>query len=170
LFYIYNWKFVGADLPSLDEPWYQTTIDALMIGAAPAIALFTAEHIEAAHNAGPGLGGLNRWHATWLWLATYLYGLAMITPIARFYGIQMSGNLIAIMVAFVVNFVPAAVVGIPLYYGIGILRGDHGDTMPPAARNFVGALVLIGGLVAGFAVQLGWYWIFAKIREAVFGS
>ncbi len=169
-FYLYNWKFVGAELPSLDEPWYQTTIDVLMIVAAPIIALLTAEHIETAHKEAPGLGGINRWHVTWLWLVTYFYGLAMIMPIARFYNVQMAGNVIATILVFIVNFIPAAVVGIPLYYGLGILRGDHGDTMPPAARNFIGALVLIGGLVVGLAVQFGWYRVFGKIREAIFGS
>jgi hypothetical protein len=49
------------------------------------------------------------------------------------------------------------VFAVPLYYGLMILRGDHGGTMPPAARNFVGALVLIGGLCVGGVVQMGWY-------------
>jgi hypothetical protein len=65
--------------------------------------------------------------------------------------------------------VPTFVVAVPLYYGLLILRGEHGDTMPPAARNFVGALVLIGGLVAGLAVQMGWYWMFNKIGQAISG-
>ena len=67
-----------------------------------------------------------------------------------------------------VHAVPMLVVAVPLYYGLKILRGEHGGTMPPAARNFVGALVLIGGLVVGFAVQMGWYWIFNKDRSSDF--
>lgn len=168
-FYFYNWKYLGVDLPSLAKPWYQTAIDAAMIVAAPCIALFAVEHVEAAHRQELGLFGLNRWHVVWLWLITYFYGLAMITPIARFYNVQMGGNIIAIVLVFAVNFVPAAIVALPLYYGLAILRGDHGETMPPVARNFVGALVLIGGLVVGMAVQFGWYWSFDKLREAILG-
>jgi hypothetical protein len=68
-----------------------------------------------------------------------------------------------------VHAVPTFVVAVPLYYGLMILRGDHGGTMPPAARNFVGALVLIGGLVVGGAVQMGWCWMFSKIGQALSG-
>jgi hypothetical protein len=64
---------------------------------------------------------------------------------------------------------PAFAVGLPLYYGLEILRGTHGDTMPPPARNLVGALVLIGGLIVGLAVQFGWYWMFDKLRQAISG-
>jgi hypothetical protein len=167
--YLYNWKYLGADVPSLDEPWYQTAIDAVMIVAAPIIALFAAEHVEMVHRKELGLFGINRWHVLWLWLITYLYGLTMITPIARFYNVQMAGNTVAIVLVFIVNFVPAAILAFPLYYGLAILRAEHGETMPPAARNFVGALVLIGGLVVGMVIQFGWYWLFAKLRDAIFG-
>lgn len=169
-FYLYNWKYLGGYVPSLEEPWYQIAMDGAMIVAAPIIALLAAGHLETTYSQEPGLFGLNRWHVTWLWLIAYFYGLAMIAPIARFYDVQMTGNIIATALVLIVNFVPTAVVALPLYYGLTILRGDHGGTMPPAARNFVGALVLIGGLIVGMVVQYGWYWMFEKLRDAIFGS
>ncbi len=93
----------------------------------------------------------------------------MITPLVRFYSVQMEGGIFALFMVVLVHAVPTFVVAVPLYYGLLILRGDHGDTMPPAVRNFVGALVLIGGLVVGLAVQMGWYWVFSKIGQAISG-
>jgi hypothetical protein len=153
----------------VDEPWYQYVIDGLVMLGAPVAALETAEHIEQAHSDGPGLAGINRWHFAWLWILAYFYALAIITPLARFYSVQIDGGFIAIILVIIVNFVPAFAVGLPLYYGLEILRGTHGDTMPPPARNLVGALVLIGGLIVGLAVQFGWYWMFDKLGHAISG-
>jgi hypothetical protein len=102
-------------------------------------------------------------------MPAYFYALAMITPITRWYSVQSKGGIISLAIVALVHAVPALVVGVPLYYGLLILRGDHGNTMPPAARNFVGALVLIGGLVVGLAVQIGWYWMFDKIGQMISG-
>jgi hypothetical protein len=136
---------------------------------APVVALVTAEHIETAHDDEPGLAGINRWHFLWFWLLAYFYAVAIIMPLARFYSVQLNGGLIAIIIVTIVNFVSAFAVGLPLYYGLEILRGTHGDTMPPPARNLVGALVLIGGLIVGFGVQFGWYWMFDKLGHAISG-
>jgi hypothetical protein len=151
------------------EPWYQYVIDGLVMLGAPVVALATAEHVDTAHDEERGLAGINRWHFLWLWLLAYFYALAIITPLARFYSVQFNGGLIAIIIVTIVNFVPAFAVGLPLYYGLEILRGTHGDTMPPPARNLVGSLVLIGGLIVGLAVQFGWYWMFDKLRHAISG-
>ena len=53
----------------------QTAIDAVMIVAAPTIAMLAAEHVETAHRKEPGFFGLNRWHALWLWLIAYFTDL-----------------------------------------------------------------------------------------------
>jgi hypothetical protein len=151
------------------DPWYQYVINGILVFAAPVIAFTTAEHIEDMHSQEPGLAGINRWHFLWLWIPAYFYALAMIAPLARFYSVQMEGGIFALALVILVHAVPTFVVGVPLYYGLLILRGDHGDTMPPAARNFVGALVLIGGLIVGLAVQMGWYWMFSKIGQAISG-
>jgi hypothetical protein len=139
-----------------------------MVGA-PIVALTTAEHVEKMHHDEPGLAGINRWHLFWLWIPAYFYALAIITPLARFYSAQFEGSIVFTIVAILVNFVPAFAVGLPLYYGLEILRGTHGGTMPPPARNLVGALVLIGGLIVGLAVQFGWYWMFDKLGHAISG-
>jgi hypothetical protein len=154
---------------SFNEPWYQYVIDGLVMLGAPVVALATAEHFETAHGHEPGLAGINRWHFLWLWIIAYFYAMAIISPLARFYSVQFNGGLIAIIIVTIVNFVPALAVGLPLYYGLEILRGTHGDTMPPPARNLVGALVLIGGLVVGLAVQFGWYWMFNQLGHAISG-
>jgi len=165
---IYAWRYYPEDW-SIDEPWYQTVIDCLVMLGAPIAALTTAEHIEKMHEVETGIAGINRWHFLWLWAVTYVYALCLITPLARFYNIQFNGGIVALIVVSIVNFVPAFAVGIPLYYGLEILRGTHGDTMPPPARNLVGALVLIGGLIVGLAIQFGWYWMFDKLGHAISG-
>jgi hypothetical protein len=167
-FMIWVWHNPQGDW-SFDEPWYQYVVDGLVMLGAPVVALATAEHVEKAHDDEPGLAGINRWHFLWLWILTYFYAVAIITPLARFYSVQLNGGLIAIILVTIVNFVPAFAVGLPLYYGLEILRGTHGDTMPPPARNLVGALVLIGGLIVGLAVQFGWYWMFDKLGHAISG-
>jgi len=166
---IYAWQYYDPDDWSIDEPWYQTVIDGMVMLCAPIAALATAEHIGKAHDDEPGIVGINRWHFLWLWILTYFYALSIITPLARFYNIQLNGGIIAVTIVTIVNFVPAFAVGLPLYYGLEILRGTHGGTMPPPARNLVGALVLIGGLIVGLAVQFGWYWMFDKLGHAISG-
>jgi hypothetical protein len=166
---LYDWKYVDPDAWTLADPWYQYVINGILIFAAPAIAFSTAEYIEEAHRNEPGLAGINRWHFLWLWIPTYFYAMGMIGPLTRFYEVQAGGSILALAMVILVHAVPTLIVAVPLYYGLLILRGDHGSTMPSAARNFVGALVLIGGLVVGGAVQFGWYWMFNKIGEAISG-
>ncbi len=165
---LWTWYSPETDW-KLDEPWYQYVIDALVMLGAPVAALQAAEHLEKMHDDAPGFAGINRWHFAWLWILAYFYALAIITPLARFYSVQYDGGFVALILVTIVNFVPAFAVGLPLYFGLEILRGTHGDTMPPPARNLVGALVLIGGLIVGLAVQFGWYWMFDKLRQAISG-
>ncbi len=68
----------------------------------------------------------------------------------------------------IINGIPAAAVGIPGYFGLALLAGHRGARMHPAVRNLAGVLVLVFGFVAGSIVQYGWYWVFQKIRAAIF--
>jgi hypothetical protein len=52
---------------------------------------------------------------------------------------------------------------------LAFLAGHHGNTMHPAGRNMVGVLVLISGFLIGASIQSGWYWIFQRIYDAIFG-
>jgi hypothetical protein len=151
------------------EPWYQHAIDALTVVAAPLVGVFVAEPAEEMHRDSPrGVGGVNRLHFIWLWIIVYFYALGLITPVARIYGMG-EPNIVKTIITLLINGIPAATLAIPGYYGMAFLAGHHGDTMHPAGRNMVGALVLIFGFVVGAAVQFGWYWMFEKIIGAIFG-
>ena len=151
------------------EPWYQYAIDAGTIVAAPLVALFVAEPTEELHRTSSrGVGGVNRLHFIWLWVVTYFYALGLITPVARIYGMGET-NIIKTIITLLINGIPAAALAIPGYYGMAFLAGHHGDTMHPAGRNMVGALVLVFGFIVGAAIEFGWYWMFEKIVTAIFG-
>lgn len=151
------------------EPWYQHVIDGLSAVAAPIFGVSVAETAEEMHRDSPrGVGGVNRLHFIWLWIVVYFYALGLITPVARMYGIA-DPNIFATVITLVINGIPAAALAIPGYYGMAFLAGHHGDTMHPAGRNLVGVIVLIFGFIVGAAIEFGWYWMFEKIRAAIFG-
>jgi hypothetical protein len=162
------WKYQDTDTLVVLDPWYQYAIDVAMIFAAPIIGSFVREAAEDMHRDTPGgFGGINRLHFFWLWLAAYLYANGLITPVARI--MLRDDNFVASVIALLINFIPAAAIAVPGYYGMTFLTGHHGGTMHPAGRNLVGVLVLIFGFVIGLVVQLGWYWMFQKIYDAIFG-
>lgn len=144
------------------EPWYQYAIDAVAIIFAPMVGIHVSEAASDMHKSSQGVGGINRLHFLWLWLATYFYALGLITPVGRIYAVSDAG-FIAIAVTFIVNAIPAAALAVPGYYGLAFLAGHHGETMHPAGRNMVGGLVLVSGFALGAAIQFGWYWIFDQI-------
>jgi hypothetical protein len=151
------------------EPWYQYAIDVGMIVGAPLIASYVVKAAEDMHRYGAGgLGGINRFHFVWLWLAAYCYAIGLVTPIARFYALQ-DASTITSLILLVINGIPAVAVAIPGYYGIAFLAGHHGDPMHPVGRNLVGVLVLIFGFVVGMFVQGMWYLLMQKIG-ALFGA
>jgi hypothetical protein len=163
------WKYKDADTALMPEPWYQYAIDAAMILAAPIIGAFVTEAAEDMHRDTPdGFGGINRLHFFWLWFVAFCYAIGLITPMARIYALQ-NENIIATVIALLINGIPAVAIAVPGYYGITFLAGHHGGTMHPAGRNLVGALVLIFGFFVGLVIQSGWYWIMQKIYEAIFG-
>jgi hypothetical protein len=82
-------------------------------------------------------------------------------------GAQRSRSVIGVS-GIIATVIPAVAIAVPGYYGITFLAGHHGDTMHPAGRNLVGALVLIFGFFVGLVVQSGWYWIVQRIYEAIF--
>lgn len=162
------WVAYDQAYPSL-EPWYQHAIDAVMIVAAPIIGLFITESAEELHRTSPrGVGGVNRLHFIWLWFVAYFYALGLITPVARIYAMG-EPNILKTIVTLIINGIPAAALAIPGYYGMAFLAGLHGDTMHPAGRNMVGALVLVFGFLVGAAIQFGWYWMFEKLIGTIFG-
>jgi hypothetical protein len=144
------------------EPWYQYAIDFGMIIAAPAIGIYLLEAAEDMHHELPhGFGGINRLNFIWLWIPLYCYALGFISPITKFYSVQDQG-IIATAIAFILNFIPVSALAIPAYYGLALLSGQHGNTMHPAGRNLVGALVLIFGFVVGAVIYMSWYFIVQK--------
>jgi hypothetical protein len=162
------WKYQDADTLVVLDPWFQYAIDAAMIFAAPLIGSFVAEAAKDMHRGTrDGFGGINRFHFLWLWLAAFWYAHGLITPVAHI--MLRYDNMVASIIALLINFIPAAAIAVPGYYGMTILAGHHGDTMHPAGRNLIGVLVLIFGFVIGLVVQFGWYWMFQKIYDAIFG-
>jgi len=163
------WKYANDETSVIWEPWYQYAIDVGMIVAAPVIGSFVAEAAEDMHRDAPsGFGGVNRLHLLWLWLAAYCYAIGLIGPMARLYVLH-DVDVFSTFTALFVNAIPAVVMAIPGYYGIAFLAGHHGDTMHPAGRNFVGALVLIFGFFVGLLIQEAWYWIIQRIWGAISG-
>jgi hypothetical protein len=118
-----------------------------------------------------GSAAINRLHFVWLWFAAYPYAMGLITPMARIYMLGPESGMAMFLTFFVllVNAIPAAAIGFPGYFGLALLAGHLGGHFHPAARNLFGVVVLVVGWVAGMVVQLGWYWMFQKIYEAIFG-
>jgi hypothetical protein len=150
-----------------EEPWYQYAIDALSIVLAPLVGAYVSESATDMHRSAQGVGGIARWHFLWLWLAAYWYGVELITPVGRIYAVSDAG-FIAIAITLLINAVPALALAIPGYYGLAFLAGHHGENMHPAGRSLVGVLVLVSGFAVGAVIQFGWYWVFEKIRSAIF--
>ena len=163
------WKY-GEPEDLVDaEPWYQYVIDALMIVAAPLIAVSMVEVAQGQNREDPrGFVGVNRFHLLWLWIAAFWYGLGLITPVCRIYGMS-EPNIFAMVITLLINLIPAAAVAIPGYYGLAFLAGRHGGGMHPAGRNLVGVLILIFGFAVGGVIQMAWYYGMHKAWTTVFG-
>jgi hypothetical protein len=158
-----------SEAVAIPEPWYQYAIDILSIVFAPIMGAFVAESAADLHRSEPkGVGGINRLHFIWLWFVAYFYAAGLIAPVGRLYALGNAG-IVTSAIALVINGIPAAALAIPGYYGLAFLAGHHGNTMHPAGRNMVGVLVLISGFLIGASIQSGWYWIFQKIYDAIFG-
>jgi len=165
---IYARLYMDPSLIELEEPWYQYLIEAVMIFAAPFIAISIVEVAASVHDETPaGFGGINRLHFLWLWVPAYWYALGLITPISRVYG-NDGGVISAVMIA-IVNLVPLFAVAIPGYYGLALLSGHSGAKHHFVVRNLAGVFVLIFGFVVGAIVQIGWYKMFAALHSALFG-
>jgi hypothetical protein len=168
---LYIWMYMEPGEFSVPEPWYQYAIEGLMIIVPPVIGVYVAEAAHDMHRQTPhGFGGINRLHFVWLWLPAFWYALGLITPMARLYalGPESSGP-IATAIIFIINFIPAAAMAVPLYLGLALLAGQLGTALHAVGRNLLGVIVLALGFVAGLAIQSGWYWLFQKIGEALFG-
>jgi hypothetical protein len=162
------WIYKDADTFVVLEPWYQYAIDVAMIFAAPLVGSFVTEAAEDMHRDNPnGFGGINRFHFFWLWLAAFWYANGLITPVARI--MIRDDNMVGTIIALLIDFLPAAAMAIPVYYGIAFLASHHGGTMHPAGRNLLGFLVLVFGFGLGLVVQVTWYWICQTVYEAIFG-
>ena len=159
---------MNSPLPNLG---INMRLKELMIIAPPVIGGYVAEAAHDMHRQTPlGFGGINRLHFVWLWLPAFWYAPGLITPMARLYalGPEPSGP-IATFLIFLIHSIPAIAVAVPLYFGLSLLAGHLGNRLHAAARNLLGIVVLVLGFVAGLAIQTGWYWLFQKIGEAIFG-
>jgi hypothetical protein len=168
--FFFLWMHLGPEEYSITEPWYQYAIDGVMIFVPPIVGLSVAETAEKLNQDEPnGFGGINRWHFVWLWLPAFWYARGLIAPFVQFYTAQFEVSIIKTVLAVLVHAIPAAAIAVPGYYGMTLLAGHHGNTMHPAGRNLVGALVLVFGFFVGTAVQFGWYYLMGKIGTAIFG-
>jgi hypothetical protein len=139
------------------EPWYQYVIDGIVIVVAPIVGYTIAEPAaELNSEFEQGFAGINRGHFTWLWLVFYWYGLGLISPVMHFYMDQSADSIFSNFFAIVIWGIPAAVFLFPLFYGLAYLSGSHGATWPSYKRNLAGAGILLGGIVLGSAIQIGW--------------
>ena len=151
----------------LKEPWYQSVIDGLMIFAAPAMATAIAVSAQEFTSASDrGFGGINRGHFVWLWLLSYWYGLALISPVMNFYIRQSPENFISNILAIIVYGVPSAALLFPLFYGFAYLSGSSGRAWHSVFRDLAGIGILLGGLIVGVLIQYGWM----KLAGAIFGT
>lgn len=140
-----------------------------MVVAAPLIAVSVVDAARDLNRQEPyGFAGINRFHLLWLWIAAFWYGLGLITPVSQIYGMS-NPSIFAMVITLLINFIPAAAIAIPGYYGLAFLAGHHGDGMHPAGRNLVGVLVLIFGFAVGGVIQTAWYYGMHKAWTAVFG-
>ena len=144
------------------EPWYQYVIDGLLVIGCPFISFHVAEAARETNNSQPvGLAGINRLHFLWLWFAAYWYALGLIFPISRHYMLEStSPGVISTVADMIINGIPAAALLIPGYFGIALLSGHRGTALHPIARNLLGVVVLIVGVVIGAAVQIVWQSLF----------
>jgi hypothetical protein len=166
----FMWKYLEPEDLSDSEPWYQYVIDGLMIVVAPFVGVFVVEAAREQNRQEPrGFAGINRFHLLWLWIAAFWYGLGLITPVSRLYGMS-EHNIFAMVITLLINLIPAAAVAIPGYYGLALLAGRYGDSMHPAGRNLVGVLVLVFGFAVGGVIQTAWYYGMHKAWTAVFGG
>ena len=167
---LHAWKYLDPNDYSVREPWYQYVIECAMVIAPPVAGIYIAEVAQEMHRDQPvGVGGINRVHFLWLWFAVFWYALGLITPVARFYALGPDSGLIASLVTLIVNGVPVAAIAIPGYFGLAILAGHKCQRLHPAARNFLGSIVLVIGYAVGVAVQLGWYWVFQQLWDFIYG-
>lgn len=163
------WKYGEAEDLLDSEPWYQYVIDGLMVVMAPLVGMLVVETAQDLNRQEPhGFVGINRFHLLWLWIAAFWYGLGLITPMSQLYGMQ-GPSIIHMIITLLINFIPAAAVAIPGYYGLAFLSGHHGNSMHPAGRNLVGVLVLIFGFAVGGVIQTAWYYGAHKVWTTLFG-
>ena len=69
-------------------------------------------------------------------------------------------GLITTVVDVIINGIPAAALLIPGYFVIALLSGHRGTALHPIARNLLGVVVLVVGIVIGAAVQFVWQGVF----------
>jgi len=155
-----------ADDYVMREPWYQHVIDGLLVIGCPLVGFHVAETAREINDSQPlGLAGINRLHFLWLWFAAYWYALGLIFPISRHYMLESTfPGMITIVIDLIINGVPAVALLIPGYFGVALLSGHRGTAFHPIARNLLGVVVLVVGVVIGAAVQFVWQsllrWLF----------
>jgi hypothetical protein len=148
------WLASSNERTPLSEPWYQNLISGALIFAAPLIALSTLETADD-FNAGTqrGFAGINSLHFVWLWIPTYFYALALISPIMHFYLAQWNDPSLLGLLFSIPNILIAALFLVPLYFGVALLSGQNGSRLSPIVRNGAGVSILIFGWIAAALIE-----------------
>lgn len=165
------WMRGEIDTIRMPEPWYQYVLDGMMVFAAPTIALYLRDTIEETHRKeAVGIAGIRRRHLFWMWILAYWYGLALITPLSYLYtAFTPDKGFLTSALIVIVHIIPALASGIPAAVGMMLLSGRALPAWRPWAREFLGILVLVLGLVVGLAIQYGWHQLMMSIWSAITG-
>jgi hypothetical protein len=149
------------------EPWYQYAIGSLIVVIAPIIGWCTSALARTLNERAPvGFSGVNRLHFIWLGAAAYGYAIGLTTPFAIL--MRPPYDDISDRVKLVIAFIPAAL-AFPAYFGLALLSGHVGANLAPVKRNFLGAVVVIGGALFGLEVEHLWRW-WLSMTPALFGT
>jgi hypothetical protein len=163
---IFSYFAYGSTQVMSDEPWYQFVVGAMLVAIAPAIALNVADSTADANRESSGFLGINRLHYIWLWLVFHFYARGLIALVAKIYMSGSDGSTIQYILTLMALAVPVGALGVPLYFGLGLLSGLIAPSLHYIARNLLGVVVLIGGLLLGGLIQHH----YARLFSWVFGG
>ena len=144
----------GVSSENLGAGFLAVTIILIII--APVIGLVAGPAGEEVSQIREnGFAGIPRLHFFWLWLPGYHYGLILIQPLANFiklnYTMSSQNPFLFLWV-----ILPLILYGAPLFIGMCVLAGTLMSGVWSWARQIIGSVIIIGGIVVIYTFQ---YWL-----------